>query len=46
MYAGKYMNTYGFPADGGVKHVPEGWDQWYGQVRLVPLVTRIKIDYL
>ena len=33
MYAGKYMNTYGFPGAGGVKQVPIGWDHWYGQVK-------------
>ena len=34
MYAGKYMNMYGLPDAGGVKQVPAGWDQWYGQVRI------------
>ena len=32
MYAGKYLNTYGEGAGGGVRHVPPGWDWWLGQV--------------
>lgn len=31
-YAGKYLNNYGAPKVGGVEHIPEGWDQWYGLV--------------
>ncbi|XP_053390674.1 N-acetylglucosamine-6-sulfatase-like [Mercenaria mercenaria] len=31
-FAGKYLNQYGFPATGGVEHVPPGWDNWYGLV--------------
>jgi N-acetylglucosamine-6-sulfatase len=31
-YAGKYMNNYGKREIGGVKHIPDGWDQWYGLV--------------
>ena len=37
MYAGKYLNAYGFNNTGtppltGVKHVPPGWDNWLGLV--------------
>ena len=32
MYAGKYLNQYGFPDAGGVEHVPDGWDSWFGLV--------------
>ncbi|KAK7490756.1 hypothetical protein BaRGS_00017985, partial [Batillaria attramentaria] len=32
LYAGKYLNRYGFDAVGGVAHVPPGWDFWYGLV--------------
>ncbi|XP_048242354.1 N-acetylglucosamine-6-sulfatase-like isoform X3 [Haliotis rufescens] len=31
-FAGKYLNQYGFPQTGGVKHVPPGWDWWVGLV--------------
>eukprot|EP01084_Bolivina_argentea_P080735 146220_1 len=33
-YAGKYLNVYGNEQfdTGGVEHVPEGWDYWYGLV--------------
>ncbi|KAJ8299106.1 hypothetical protein KUTeg_023166 [Tegillarca granosa] len=31
-FAGKYLNRYGFPNVGGVKHVPPGWDWWIGLV--------------
>uniref|UniRef100_T1JN66 Sulfatase N-terminal domain-containing protein n=1 Tax=Strigamia maritima TaxID=126957 RepID=T1JN66_STRMM len=31
-YAGKYLNQYGFIKAGGVKHIPAGWDHWYGLV--------------
>lgn len=31
-FAGKYLNQYGFPATGGVEHVPPGWDSWMGLV--------------
>ncbi|KAK4878099.1 hypothetical protein RN001_010605 [Aquatica leii] len=29
-YAGKYLNTYGDRKNGGVKHVPDGYDWWIG----------------
>jgi len=32
MYAGKYLNQYGREKEGGVEHVPEGWDWWAGLV--------------
>lgn len=32
MYSGKYLNTYGSKASGGVEHVPPGWDFWSGLV--------------
>ena len=32
MYAGKYMNMYGWPGAGGVQQVPAGWDSWHGLV--------------
>ena len=32
MYAGKYLNQYGKGKEGGVEHVPEGWDWWAGLV--------------
>ncbi|XP_071100383.1 N-acetylglucosamine-6-sulfatase-like [Haliotis cracherodii] len=31
-FAGKYLNQYGFPKTGGVKHIPPGWDWWVGLV--------------
>lgn len=31
-YAGKYLNQYGNPQVGGVRHVPPGWDLWAGLV--------------
>ncbi|XP_054280520.1 N-acetylglucosamine-6-sulfatase-like isoform X2 [Macrosteles quadrilineatus] len=31
-YAGKYLNTYGYKAAGGTKHVPKGWHWWLGLV--------------
>jgi len=32
MYAGKYLNQYGKGNEGGIEHVPEGWDWWAGLV--------------
>jgi len=32
MYAGKYLNQYGKEKQGGVEHVPPGWDWWAGLV--------------
>jgi len=32
MYAGKYLNQYGREKEGGVEHVPPGWDWWAGLV--------------
>eukprot|EP00054_Salpingoeca_dolichothecata_P020402 m.128621 g.128621 ORF g.128621 m.128621 type:complete len:506 (+) comp23599_c0_seq1:2-1519(+) len=29
LYAGKYLNQYGFPSAGGVSHIPPGWTDWY-----------------
>ncbi|KAF5284165.1 hypothetical protein FQR65_LT00165 [Abscondita terminalis] len=29
-YSGKYLNTYGNKANGGAKHVPDGFDWWIG----------------
>ncbi|KAJ8299587.1 hypothetical protein KUTeg_023647 [Tegillarca granosa] len=31
-FAGKYLNQYGFPKVGGVRHVPPGWKWWMGLV--------------
>ncbi|BFZ15526.1 hypothetical protein BsWGS_18565 [Bradybaena similaris] len=31
-FAGKYLNEYGFPQNGGVRHIPPGWDAWHGLV--------------
>ncbi|XP_078332815.1 uncharacterized protein LOC111119188 [Crassostrea virginica] len=31
-FAGKYLNQYGTPNAGGVKHIPPGWDWWMGLV--------------
>jgi arylsulfatase A-like enzyme len=31
-FAGKYLNCYGFPAVGGVAHIPPGWTNWQGLV--------------
>ena len=33
------MNMYGLPDAGGVAQVPEGWDHWYGQVRVAAFVA-------
>ena len=27
-YSGKYLNTYGYKAVGGLSHVPPGWNRW------------------
>lgn len=27
-HAGKYLNQYGKPSSGGVRHIPPGWDHW------------------
>lgn len=32
LFAGKYLNMYGYDNVGGVQHVPPGWDYWYGLV--------------
>ena len=32
MYAGKYLNQYGRKNEGGVEHIPAGWDWWAGLV--------------
>jgi len=32
MYAGKYLNQYGRKSEGGVEHIPDGWDWWAGLV--------------
>ncbi len=33
MYAGKYLNTYGFNGNaGGTAWIPKGWNNWYGLV--------------
>jgi len=32
MYAGKYLNQYGKKSQGGVEHIPPGWDWWAGLV--------------
>eukprot|EP00948_MAST-09A_sp_MAST-9A-sp1_P002367 g2367.t1 len=32
LYAGKYLNNYGFPTVGGVKYIPPGWTEWYALV--------------
>jgi N-acetylglucosamine-6-sulfatase len=31
-FSGKYLNDYGFPAEGGTAHVPPGWSDWHGLV--------------
>ncbi|CAG5115312.1 unnamed protein product [Candidula unifasciata] len=31
-FAGKYLNEYGFHQNGGVRHIPPGWDVWNGLV--------------
>lgn len=32
LFAGKYLNQYGFPTSPGGAHVPPGWDSWLGLV--------------
>ncbi|KAK3728850.1 hypothetical protein QZH41_020225 [Actinostola sp. cb2023] len=32
IFAGKYLNQYGFPDTGGPQRVPPGWDRWYGLI--------------
>ena len=32
MFGGKYLNQYGRSDQGGHRHVPPGWDWWFGLV--------------